>query len=180
MGRHGGHQKPSPPPDVNNPPGQYPPQASYPLPTTYPSQGQYPLQGSYVPQSQHGASYGGYQQDQYGQPRYGPPQGPEGPQYQQRPGSQDAAPPPQRKKRHRVRRVLIISGAVITAVILPVAVVMAVSGKNKPAVATPMAQSYPGVVKLLAAMSAHGATCYGPSLKWVAPEVRRGLSCGLW
>lgn len=58
MGRHGGHQKLSPPPDINNPPGQYPPQDPY------------------VPQGQYGASYGGYQQDRYGQPQYGPPQGP--------------------------------------------------------------------------------------------------------
>lgn len=163
MGRHGGHQKPSPPPDVNNPPGQYPPQ------------------GSYVPQGQYGASYAGYQQDQYGQPQYGPPpQGPEGPQYQQGPGPQDAsAPPPQRKKRHRVRHVLIISGAVIIAVILLVAVVTAVSGKNKPA-ATPTAQSYPNTPSLLAAMVVHGALCTAASFKSggsVAGEINPYVEC---
>ena len=40
MGRHGGHQKLSPPPDINNPPGQYLPQ------------------GPYVPQGQYGAPQG--------------------------------------------------------------------------------------------------------------------------
>ena len=165
MGRHGGHQKPSPPPDVNNPPGQYPPQSHYPPQAPYPPPGQYPPQGSYVPQGQYGASYGGYQQDRYGQPQYGPPpQGPGGPQYQQGPGPQDASAPPQRKKRRRVRHVLIISGAVIIAVILLVAVVTAVSGKNKPA-ATPTAQSYPSVASLLAAMAAHGATCSNADIK---------------
>jgi Protein of unknown function (DUF732) len=119
MGRHGGHQKPSPPADVNNPPGQYPPQ------------------GSYVPQGQDAPPYSGYQQAP-GQPLYRPPpQGLEGPQYQQGPGQPLYGPPPQRRTRHRVRRVLIISGAVTVAFIL---LVVVTSGKGKPPT-TPKASS---------------------------------------
>jgi hypothetical protein len=94
------------------------------------------------------------------------------PEHQQSP----PLPPPevrQPPKRHRLRKTLLIIGGALTALILIIVVIsVATSNSIKPtttpgtsAPAVPVAQSYPNVQSLLAAMAAHGATCSNASIR---------------
>jgi hypothetical protein len=109
-----------------------------------------------------GQPYDGYQQS-LGQPPYGYPQGPGGPQFPPQ--------PPPRKKRHWVRNTFLgIVGLIVLIVIIGAA-----THKATPTAAstpTPTAQSYPSTAALLAAMTAHGASC--PGVKFSSGGTRAG------
>lgn len=108
------------------------------------------------------------------------------PTYSPPPGQVWGSPTPPRK-RHTARDVLLIIGGAFTVLIVLIVIIAAATGgtKIKPAAApsatpTPTAVSYPTVTSLLAAMSAHGATCSAVSIKSggiVAGEVNPFADC---
>ena len=97
-------------------------------------------------------------------------------------------PPPQPpKKRHRVRKVLLTIGGAFIALIVLIVSINAATQKATPntpatpsATPTPTAKAYPTTAALLAAMTAHGASC--PGVKYsssgtVAGEVNPFATC---
>ena len=91
----------------------------------------------------------------------------------------EVQPPTPPKKRHLFRRILLIIGSAFAALIVLIVIISAATHKATPTAAstptstpTPTAQSYPSTAALLAAMTAHGASC--PGVKFSSSGTRVG------
>ena len=107
---------------------------------------------------------------------------PSPPTYSPPPGQVWGSPTPPRK-RHTARNVLLIIGGAFTVLIVLIVIGNSIKPAATPSATptpTPTAVSYSSVTSLLAAMSAHGATCSAVSIKSggiVAGEVNPFADC---